>query len=119
VSSGHCDGGSDLDIFLVHHVFEQPRGKMSKRIHGDDFLGIRPCWEWPNVSSRLGVGEVRLVISVELLGADGESVVDAVRAAVGTNGVASADCGRTTSDNDRASLMGILRTCCVLANDVM
>jgi hypothetical protein len=90
---------------------------MSKRIHGNDFLWIGPCWEWSNVSSRFGVGEVRLVISVELLRADGESVVDAVRAAVSTNGVASANCGGTTSDNDRTSLMGVFGACCLSADN--
>jgi hypothetical protein len=103
----------------VHHVLEQPRGEMSKGVHSDDLLGIRPCWKWSNVSSRFGVGEIRFVVSVELLRADGESVVDAVRATVGTNGVASANCGRATSDNNWASLIGVLCTCCVLANGVM
>lgn len=92
---------------------------MSKGVHSDDLLGIRPCWEWSNVSSRFGVGKVRFVVSVELLRADGESVVDAVRAAVGTNGVASADCGWTTSDNNRTSLIGVLRACFLLANGVI
>ena len=111
MGSGHCDGGSDFDVFIVHHILEQPWGEVTKRIHGDDFLGVRPCWEWSDVSSRFGVGEVRFVVSVELLRADGESVVDAVRAAVGTNGIASANCGRTTSDNNGTSLIGILRAC--------
>ena len=77
----------------------------------DDFLRIRPCWEWSDVSSRFSVGEVRLVISVELLRADGESVVDAVRAAVSTNGVASTNCGGTASDNNGTSFVGIFRAC--------
>jgi len=111
VSSCHCNGRSDFDVFLVHQVLEKPRSQVTKRIHRHDLLGVRPCREGTNVSSRLRVGEIRLVISVELLGTNGERVVDTVRAAVGTDGVTSADRGRATGDNNWPSLMRILGTC--------
>jgi hypothetical protein len=52
------------------------------------------------------------VVGVELLGTDGKGVVDAVRATVGADGVASTDCGRAACDDNRASLVRVLCTCC-------
>ena len=40
VSSGHCDGGSDFDVFLVHQVLEEPRSQVTKRIHRHNLLGV-------------------------------------------------------------------------------
>ena len=47
-----------LTMFLLDHVFEQPRSKVAPRVHGHDLLFAAPLWEWSDLSSGLGIGEV-------------------------------------------------------------
>ena len=69
---------SDLNIFFVHSLLEQPRCEMSVRIHCNDLLLIVPLRERPNVCSGLSVGEVGLVRNVEVLAGYSERVVNRI-----------------------------------------
>ena len=85
MSSGNGYCWPNLYVFLRNDVFEEPGGKMTERIHGDDLLRVTPLREWANVGSRFRVGEVWLMVDVEILAGDGESVIYGVRSSVSAN----------------------------------
>lgn len=58
---------------------------MTQRIHSYDLLPVAPLRERPDRGGRLGVGKVRLVCDIEIATCYSESVVDGVRATVGTD----------------------------------
>jgi hypothetical protein len=47
-----------LTIVFLNGVLEQPWGKMSPGIHGDNLLAVSPLRKGTNVGGRLGVGKV-------------------------------------------------------------
>ena len=55
---------------------------MSEWIHRNDLFGISPLWERTDIHSRLGIGEVWLVIHVQLLARDCKCIVYGVRTAI-------------------------------------
>ena len=63
---------------LIHEILEDPRNLMAPRIHGYNLLGISPLRERANVDGGLGVGEVRLVVWIQLLTRQSQRVVNRV-----------------------------------------
>lgn len=45
-------------IVFLNCVLEQPRSKMSPRVHGDNLLVVSPLREGANIGGRLGVGKI-------------------------------------------------------------
>jgi hypothetical protein len=79
------NGGTNLNIVLVHGLLEKPRGKMTVWIHGYNLLLVAPLWERANLRSRFGIGEIWLVCNVEVLACYSEGVVYGIGTSMSTD----------------------------------
>ena len=93
------NGGSDLYVLFLYVILEQPRGQMSKGVHGNNLFGITPLWKGANVHRGFGIGEVGPMVDVKILARHSERMVDGVGASMGADGYIRQFLNRKSKDS--------------------
>jgi hypothetical protein len=81
----NSNGRPDLNILIVNVVLELPRRNMAQRIHRNDLLDSRPLRKGANDFCWLGIREIRLVVQIEVLAGDCQSVIDGIGTSMCSN----------------------------------
>ena len=67
-------------------------------------------WEWTDLGCRLGIGEVRFVVDVEVLARDCKGMVDGIGTAMSTDGIPAPNGTTVPGHHHRTSLFRVRMT---------